>query len=131
MLILKQMYHGHNWVQIQAPGSLSVCVQTVAYFPLCLALSPPVIVVCGTPDTISSLKGDREVAEDTVIILVDLFRYNIWKNSSPFRKKMLQGLPKGASPFPLLCPASYRVQYDDNILAYVSLLFYHASFLFN
>uniref|UniRef100_A0A667HQN3 Guanylate cyclase n=1 Tax=Lynx canadensis TaxID=61383 RepID=A0A667HQN3_LYNCA len=32
-----------------------------------------VIVVCGTPDTIKSLKGDRAVAEDIVIILVDLF----------------------------------------------------------
>nr|XP_031299915.1 heat-stable enterotoxin receptor isoform X2 [Camelus dromedarius] len=32
-----------------------------------------VIVVCGTPETISSLKGDRVVSEDIVIILVDLF----------------------------------------------------------
>ncbi|XP_030697211.1 guanylyl cyclase C [Globicephala melas] len=32
-----------------------------------------VIVMCGTPDTINILKGDRAVAEDTVIILVDLF----------------------------------------------------------
>ncbi|XP_045366221.1 guanylyl cyclase C isoform X1 [Camelus bactrianus] len=32
-----------------------------------------VIVVCGTPETISSLKGDRAVSEDIVIILVDLF----------------------------------------------------------
>ncbi|XP_060050403.1 guanylyl cyclase C isoform X2 [Erinaceus europaeus] len=32
-----------------------------------------VIVMCGTHQTICSLKGDREVAEDTVIILVDLF----------------------------------------------------------
>ncbi|XP_024589136.1 heat-stable enterotoxin receptor isoform X2 [Neophocaena asiaeorientalis asiaeorientalis] len=32
-----------------------------------------VIVTCGTPNTINILKGDRAVAEDTVIILVDLF----------------------------------------------------------
>ncbi|XP_060022820.1 guanylyl cyclase C [Lagenorhynchus albirostris] len=32
-----------------------------------------VIVMCGTPNTINILKGDRAVAEDTVIILVDLF----------------------------------------------------------
>ncbi|KAM8779846.1 guanylyl cyclase C isoform 2-T2 [Rhynchonycteris naso] len=32
-----------------------------------------VIVACGKPDIIYSLKGDRAVAEDTVIILVDLF----------------------------------------------------------
>ncbi|XP_007942661.1 heat-stable enterotoxin receptor [Orycteropus afer afer] len=32
-----------------------------------------VIVMCGTPSIINSLKGDRPVAEDTVIILVDLF----------------------------------------------------------
>ncbi|KAL2776802.1 heat-stable enterotoxin receptor precursor [Daubentonia madagascariensis] len=32
-----------------------------------------VIVMCGTPNTIKTLKGDRTVAEDIVIILVDLF----------------------------------------------------------
>ncbi|XP_036720563.1 heat-stable enterotoxin receptor isoform X1 [Balaenoptera musculus] len=32
-----------------------------------------VIVMCGTPNTINVLKGDRAVAEDTVIILVDFF----------------------------------------------------------
>ncbi|XP_026985342.1 guanylyl cyclase C isoform X1 [Sagmatias obliquidens] len=32
-----------------------------------------VIVMCGTPNTVNILKGDRAVAEDTVIILVDLF----------------------------------------------------------
>ncbi|XP_059968422.1 guanylyl cyclase C isoform X3 [Mesoplodon densirostris] len=32
-----------------------------------------VIVVCGTPNTINVLKGDQAAAEDTVIILVDLF----------------------------------------------------------
>ncbi|KAK2493544.1 hypothetical protein MC885_003136, partial [Smutsia gigantea] len=32
-----------------------------------------VIVMCGTPDTVYSLKGDLPVAEDIVIILVDLF----------------------------------------------------------
>ncbi|XP_043297176.1 heat-stable enterotoxin receptor isoform X2 [Cervus elaphus] len=32
-----------------------------------------VIVVCGRPETIHNLRGDRAVAEDIVIILVDLF----------------------------------------------------------
>ncbi|XP_059260748.1 guanylyl cyclase C isoform X3 [Mustela nigripes] len=32
-----------------------------------------VIVMCGSPDIIGNLKGDRAVAEDIVIILVDLF----------------------------------------------------------
>ncbi|KAF3816306.1 hypothetical protein GH733_014479, partial [Mirounga leonina] len=32
-----------------------------------------VIVMCGTPSVIGNLKGDRAVAEDIVIILVDLF----------------------------------------------------------
>ena len=44
------------------------------YFSLCLALSPAVIVMCGRPETIRNLRGDRAVAEDIVIILVDLFK---------------------------------------------------------
>ncbi|XP_061062486.1 guanylyl cyclase C [Eubalaena glacialis] len=32
-----------------------------------------VIIMCGTPNTVNVLKGDRAVAEDTVIILVDFF----------------------------------------------------------
>ncbi|KAM5335711.1 guanylyl cyclase C [Glossophaga mutica] len=40
-----------------------------------------VIVVCGTPDTIKSLQGGQEVAEDTVIILVDLFNKNYFQNN--------------------------------------------------
>ncbi|XP_054446894.1 guanylyl cyclase C [Pteronotus mesoamericanus] len=41
-----------------------------------------VIVVCGTPDTINSLMGDRAVAEDTVIILVDLFNNNYFMDNA-------------------------------------------------
>ncbi|XP_045040257.2 guanylyl cyclase C [Desmodus rotundus] len=40
-----------------------------------------VIIVCGTPDTINSLQGGREVAEDTVIILVDLFNNNYFRDN--------------------------------------------------
>lgn len=40
-----------------------------------------VIVVCGGPDTIESLKGDREVSEDIVIILVDLFNNNYFMDN--------------------------------------------------
>eukprot|EP00069_Balaena_mysticetus_P016604 bmy_01963T0 len=32
-----------------------------------------VIIMCGTPNTVNVLKGDRAVAKDTVIILVDFF----------------------------------------------------------
>jgi hypothetical protein len=39
-----------------------------------LAISPPVIVTCGTPATIKALTGDQAVADNTVIILVDLFK---------------------------------------------------------
>lgn len=34
----------------------------------------PVIVMCGTPESFYSVKADIKVAENTVIILVDLFR---------------------------------------------------------
>ncbi|XP_028388772.1 heat-stable enterotoxin receptor [Phyllostomus discolor] len=40
-----------------------------------------VIIVCGTPDTISILHGGRQVAEDTVIILVDLFNKNYFQDN--------------------------------------------------
>ncbi|XP_036889837.1 heat-stable enterotoxin receptor [Sturnira hondurensis] len=40
-----------------------------------------VIIVCGTPDTINTLQGGREVAEDTVIILVDLFNKNYFRDN--------------------------------------------------
>ncbi|XP_057557207.1 guanylyl cyclase C isoform X3 [Hippopotamus amphibius kiboko] len=40
-----------------------------------------VIVMCGTPDTVNALKGDRAVAEDTVIILVDLFNDHYFRDN--------------------------------------------------
>lgn len=40
-----------------------------------------VIVMCGTPDIIGSLKGDRPIAEDTVIILVDLFNNQYFQDN--------------------------------------------------
>ncbi|KAF6118935.1 guanylate cyclase 2C [Phyllostomus discolor] len=40
-----------------------------------------VIIVCGTPDTIGILHGGRQVAEDTVIILVDLFNKNYFQDN--------------------------------------------------
>lgn len=48
--------------------------------PLCsdchvFAFSLVVIIMCGAPSIINStLKGDWEVSEDTVIILLDLFK---------------------------------------------------------
>ena len=56
------------WVQIQAPGSFPACEWTPY-----LALFP-VIIMCGAPEPVHTLKGGRAVAEDTVIILVDLFK---------------------------------------------------------
>ncbi|XP_075409201.1 guanylyl cyclase C [Tenrec ecaudatus] len=40
-----------------------------------------VFVMCGTPDTVGSLISDRPVAEDTVIILVDLFNNNYFNET--------------------------------------------------
>ncbi|XP_077026272.1 guanylyl cyclase C isoform X2 [Tamandua tetradactyla] len=40
-----------------------------------------VIILCGTPDIIYTLKGDRPVAEDTVFILVDLFNNHYFEEN--------------------------------------------------
>ncbi|XP_036992543.2 guanylyl cyclase C [Artibeus jamaicensis] len=40
-----------------------------------------VIIVCGTPDTINTLQDGQEMAEDTVIILVDLFNKNYFQDN--------------------------------------------------
>ncbi|KAM9671733.1 guanylyl cyclase C [Trichechus inunguis] len=60
-----------------------------------------VIVMCGRPDIINSLKGDRPVAEDTVIILVDLFNNEYFEETATapdFMKNVLVlTLPLGNS----------------------------------
>lgn len=60
------------WNQILGPVSQQICLWVTDFPPV--LLSTPVIIMCGTPDIIGSLKGDRPIAEDTVIILVDLFK---------------------------------------------------------
>ncbi|KAF6339437.1 guanylate cyclase 2C [Rhinolophus ferrumequinum] len=40
-----------------------------------------VIVMCGKPHFLNSIKGDKKVAEDTVIILVDLFNDDYFKDN--------------------------------------------------
>nr|KAF6373809.1 guanylate cyclase 2C [Pipistrellus kuhlii] len=85
-----------------------------------------VIIVCGTPDIISSIKGDREVAEDTVIILVDLFNDHYFMDNvtTPDYMKNVLVLTLPPEEFP---PGDLPMELNDFSLAYLNgiLLFGH------
>uniref|UniRef100_A0A8D2GS00 Guanylate cyclase n=1 Tax=Urocitellus parryii TaxID=9999 RepID=A0A8D2GS00_UROPR len=90
-----------------------------------------VIVMCGTPETFNSLKGDQEVAEDTVIILVDLFNdYYFEENAiAPdyMKNVLVLTLPPGNSMINTSFSRSILPEKNDFALAYLdgTLLFGH------
>lgn len=58
-------------------SSSGICLLLVDVHVASVTPSPfllPVIVMCGTPESFYSVKADIKVAEDTVVILIDLFR---------------------------------------------------------
>ncbi|XP_015996027.2 heat-stable enterotoxin receptor [Rousettus aegyptiacus] len=90
-----------------------------------------VIVVCGKPNIIASLMGDREVSEDIVIILVDLFNVDYFKDNvtAPDYMKNVLVLtlhPENSASNNSLSQNSSLVK-DDFALAYLNgiLLFGH------
>ncbi|KAK1341356.1 hypothetical protein QTO34_017762 [Cnephaeus nilssonii] len=86
-----------------------------------------VIIVCGTPDIISSIKGDREVAEDTVIILVDLFNNHYFMNNVTAPDYMKNVLVLTLPPKEPIPGDSFFQDLNDFSLAYLNgiLLFGH------
>ncbi|XP_015353675.1 guanylyl cyclase C [Marmota marmota marmota] len=90
-----------------------------------------VIVMCGTPETFNSLKGDQEVAEDTVIILVDLFNDYYFEDNAiapDYMKNVLVlTLPPGNSMINTSFSRSNLPEKNDFALAYLdgTLLFGH------
>ncbi|XP_036152497.1 heat-stable enterotoxin receptor isoform X1 [Myotis myotis] len=90
-----------------------------------------VIIVCGTPDIIPSIKGDREVAEDTVIILVDLFNNHYFMDNvtAPDHMKnvLVLTLPPEESIPDSSFPQDLSLELNDFSLAYLNgiLLFGH------
>uniref|UniRef100_A0A287D024 Guanylate cyclase n=1 Tax=Ictidomys tridecemlineatus TaxID=43179 RepID=A0A287D024_ICTTR len=90
-----------------------------------------VIVMCGTPETFNSLKGDQEVAEDTVIILVDLFNDYYFEDKAiapDYMKNVLVlTLPPGNSMINTSFSRSILPEKNDFALAYLdgTLLFGH------
>lgn len=95
-----------------------------------------VIVVCGTPGTISSLKGDREVAEDIVIILVDLFSDHYFKDNvtaPDYMKNVLVLTLPAEKPIPdSSFSQNMSLEISDFSLAYLNgiLLFGHVLQIF-
>ncbi|KAM6214681.1 guanylyl cyclase C [Rhynchocyon petersi] len=90
-----------------------------------------VIVMCGTPQTISSLKGDNPVAEDTVIILVDLFNnYYFEENitAPDFMKNVLvltlppENSNSSSSKDPSLAKNDFALAYMDGVLLFGHML---------
>ncbi|XP_058138809.1 guanylyl cyclase C [Dasypus novemcinctus] len=90
-----------------------------------------VIVMCGTPEIIYTLKGDRPVPEDTVIILVDLFNNHYFEanvTAPDFMKNVLVlTLPPGNSNLSRPLFKDLSLMKNDFALAYVDgvLLFGH------
>ncbi|XP_066866707.1 guanylyl cyclase C isoform X2 [Kogia breviceps] len=90
-----------------------------------------VIVMCGTPNTINVLKGDRAVAEDTVIILVDLFNEHYFMDNvtAPdyMKNVLVLTLPPGNSVSNSSFAKNLSLENNDFAAAYFDgvLLFGH------
>ncbi|CAO2607010.1 Guanylyl cyclase C [Lemmus lemmus] len=90
-----------------------------------------VIVMCGTPESFYSVKADIKVAEDTVVILVDLFSNHYFENDTVAPEYMDNVLVLTLPPQNSLSNTSFSKQFsqgrNDFSLAYLegTLLFGH------
>ncbi|KFO27223.1 Heat-stable enterotoxin receptor [Fukomys damarensis] len=90
-----------------------------------------VIVMCGTPQTVESLKVDLTVADDTVIILVDLFNNYYFEDNvtAPdcMKNVLVLTLPPGNSTINSSLSKRFSQGRSDFALAYLdgTLLFGH------
>ncbi|NP_001166430.1 guanylyl cyclase C precursor [Cavia porcellus] len=90
-----------------------------------------VIVMCGTPQTMESLKIDWTATEDTVIILVDLFNnYYLEENATApdyMKNVLVLTLPPGNSTINTSLSKESLQEFSDFALAYLDgiLLFGH------
>ncbi|XP_036109095.1 heat-stable enterotoxin receptor [Molossus molossus] len=93
-----------------------------------------VFVVCGTPDTISFLKDGLEMAEDTVIILVDLFNKHYFRDNvtAPDYMKNVLVLTLHSNESNSSSSQDFPVELSPFSLAYLNgvLLFGHVLKLF-
>lgn len=90
-----------------------------------------VIVMCGTPETFYNVKGDLKVADDTVVILVDLFSNHYFEDDTRAPEYMDNVLVLTLPPEKFIANASVSGRFlserSDFSLAYLegTLLFGH------
>ncbi|XP_006888490.1 PREDICTED: heat-stable enterotoxin receptor [Elephantulus edwardii] len=90
-----------------------------------------VIVTCGTPETMSSFLSETSVAEDTVIILVDLFNNYYFEGNvtaPDFMKNVLvltlppENINSSSSKDPSLAQNDFALAYMDGVLLFGHML---------